>query len=419
MIFFTAWRESKKLRSRKKELKSALSHSLRADDDILTLEEKESLHHLKQDLQDLKNSGLSNQEQHEILEKMESSYNRICCSKSSFFMTMRGILDVLAVALSVAFGIRALFLQPFQIPSGSMQPTLFGIHYVDEAESAPYRNGFCNLFLPLAMSKAELTVKKDGVLLAGSSPFTRSIAEMSSYLFRPAEFYSKASRVVVDDLFYTLPGHDVKNGIYRYLDQDPEGRFFRKGETVFKGYLSTGDHLFVERASINFAELQRGDVFVFNTEGLKDFNGNTLSGYYYIKRLVGLPGDTLKIINNVLYVKPENQDSFTRIDELCPKMKKLYSGKGGYHGHLGLGLLSSGMEYQVPQGHYFAMGDNSSNSLDSRSWGSVPRENIVGRAWSIFWPFTRRWGWVDRQEPLDVPTVFSQNGTQPVTMRLQ
>ncbi len=418
MKFLTEWRNRKKLCSRKKELKSALHHTLRSDDDILSVENKEILQDLSQQLSALKNSGLPAAEQHESLEKMEQTYQRVTGGKT-FVMSVRGFLDVLAVALSVAFGIRALFLQPFQIPSGSMQPTLFGIHYVDAAESEPYRTGVCNLFLPLAMSKAEIKVQEDGMMLAGSSPFSRTLADLASDLFRPSGFYTRASRVVVGDLFYTLPGQDVKNSIYRYLDQDPEGKFYRKGDTVFSGYLSTGDHLFVERISIHFSELQRGEVFVFNTENIRDIHGNALSGFYYIKRLVGLPGDTLKIVDRVLYVKPRGEDSFKRLDELNPALKKLYAGKGGYHGHLPMGLLAYEMEYTVPDGHYFAMGDNSANSLDSRSWGCVPRQNIVGRAWSIFWPVTRRWGFVDRKEPLDVLTTFSEDSSVPRNMRLQ
>jgi signal peptidase I len=64
------------------------------------------------------------------------------------------------------------------------------------------------------------------------------------------------------------------------------------------------------------------------------------------------------------------------------------------------------------------MGDNSQFSLDSRFFGSVPRRNLIGRAWLVFWPFSRRWGWVDRQGPVDVPTGQPEGATFP-SMYLQ
>jgi signal peptidase I len=50
--------------------------------------------------------------------------------------------------------------------------------------------------------------------------------------------------------------------------------------------------------------------------------------------------------------------------------------------------------YYVPADCYWAMGDNSPNSLDSRYWGGVPRQNLIGRGYFVFWPITSRWGWI-------------------------
>ena len=134
------------------------------------------------------------------------------------------------------------------------------------------------------------------------------------------------------------------------------------------------------------------------------------SGDYYIKRLVGMPLDTLKIVDDVLYIKPDKAEKFVPVYELAPNMKKLYSGKGGYQGHSNRipgetnFLRYSTDEYQVPAGHYFMLGDNTRFSADSRVWGPVPRRNLIGRPAIVFWPFSRRWGTVDRLEPLEVPT---------------
>jgi signal peptidase I len=50
--------------------------------------------------------------------------------------------------------------------------------------------------------------------------------------------------------------------------------------------------------------------------------------------------------------------------------------------------------YYVPADDYWAMGDNSPDSKDSRYWGGVPKQNLVGRGYFVFWPFTSRWGWI-------------------------
>ncbi len=163
-------------------------------------------------------------------------------------------------------------------------------------------------------------------------------------------------------------------------------------------------------------------MIVFNTDGLT-VDGRRLadaSGFYYIKRLVGLPGDTLKIVGNQLYVKPQGAKVFKKIQEIAPAFEKIYSGKGGYQGHLnhmGRYLATPGEEFKLGPDRYFMMGDNSSFSLDSRFFGAVPRENLVGKAWIVFWPFTRRWGWVDRQGPIDAPTGEPERGTFKVMYR--
>ena len=406
-----SWRKKRKARKERKDLRSAVLHTLRAEDDLLEDEKKASLQQILHRLDSVPPADLP-------MDELTQQYEKIA-EVNTFAYNMRNILDVLAVALSVAFGIRALYLQPFKIPTSSMQPTLFGIHYVDEAQSAPFRNKVIDFFLPFGMSRAEIIAVESGTLQKGADPFQRSFLEAAKDLLHPEDCYFSASRVMLGHTWHLLPGNDVSNTIYRYLDRSPENRHFESGETVFKGYLSSGDHLFVERLSIHFVPLKRGEVFIFNTEGLHGSNGLPLSGYYYIKRLAGLPGDTLKIKNNTLYIRPQGEKEFRRAEEISPYFRKLYSGKGGYQGHAPMGLLAEGREYTVPAGHYFALGDNTNNSLDSRDWGALPRKNIVGRALNVFWPVTRRWGLVDRTDPIDVPTVFSKYTSQPSAMRMQ
>lgn len=252
-----------------------------------------------------------------------------------------------------------------------MQPTLYGIHYIDGGRStircwASWPGPLD--WLLFSTRRAEATIKTPGELDVNS--------------------FRAAGSMLADSTSFTIGGQSTSSPgderkVIEYADLEA-GRSYRPGEKLADGYLSMGDHLFVERWSIYLTPLRRGDVMVFTTEGL-EADGRKhadLSGFFYIKRLVGLPGDTLKIVGNVLMIKPAGEEKFRPVYEIEPAFEKLYSGKGGYQGHLGgMGSLiaSPQQEYVVPKDHYFMMGDNSQFSLDSRFFGAVPRRNLVGR----------------------------------------
>jgi len=111
---------------------------------------------------------------------------------------------------------------------------------------------------------------------------------------------------------------------------------------------------------------RRGDVivFIYPEDPKKDF----------IKRLVGLPGDTVEIKSGSIYVnsKPLLDPVFNHV---------YYYNRGDY------GL--EGQKITVPKDSYFVLGDNSASSKDSRYWGFVPRRSILGRAMFIYWPLNR------------------------------
>ncbi|MDR0931648.1 MAG: signal peptidase I [Victivallales bacterium] len=398
MNFFERRRAKKQLAKLKNEIR-LVRHN---DDDLLSIEQKQELDALILDLQKVQ------------LDKAASCMSE-CALKFNKAVppyrhrTIRGWLDLLLVVGAVAFGIRALFLQPFRIPTSSMQPTLYGIHYIDAQTTVNPLIG--KLPAPLnwllfSARNAEAKVTAPGKLDIDS--------------FRPAgNALSDSTAFSIGDQTYKLPG--VVQKVIEYADLEP-GREYKIGDTLADGFLSMGDHLFVERWSIYLASLKRGDIMVFTTEGLSA-NGRNLaemSGFFYIKRLVGLPGDTLRIVNNVLEVKPDGETKFRPIYELSPKFEKLYSNKGGYQGHLsGMGELVAypQQQYTVPKDHYFMMGDNSRFSLDSRFFGAVPRRNLIGKAWVAFWPFSRRWGLIDHTDPVDAPTGEAVKGTYPVMYR--
>ena len=105
----------------------------------------------------------------------------------------------------------------------------------------------------------------------------------------------------------------------------------------------------------------RGDVIVFKYPNSPEVA--------YVKRLMGMPGDTLEMIGRTVYIngKPLKESYTQHIDS------------GSINEHYG--------PYHIPQGQYFAMGDNRDNSQDSRFWGFVPRDYILGKALVIYWSF--------------------------------
>ncbi len=153
---------------------------------------------------------------------------------------------------------------------------------------------------------------------------------------------------------------------------------------------------------VEMNEPQRGEVMVFIPPH---------DSRYFIKRVVGLPGDTVRYEDKVLYINDERVQA-QPIDQVEIEMP---------NGMMQRGILLTetlgAVEHQtqimnapsrdggrtvwvVPQGHYFMMGDNRDNSADSRVWGAVPEENIVGKAFAI---------WMHKEPGWSLPT-FRRNG---------
>lgn len=134
---------------------------------------------------------------------------------------------------------------------------------------------------------------------------------------------------------------------------------------------------------------ERGDVFVFR------FPKNPKIDY--IKRVIGLPGDKIGYFNKTVYINGKAVEQQVKSKDislkgLIPERSKLLTEKLGVKEHDLLidpdRRLVEG-EMLVPEGHYFAMGDNRDNSNDSRFWGAVPEENLVGKAFFIW----MSWDW--------------------------
>jgi signal peptidase I len=157
-----------------------------------------------------------------------------------------------------------------------------------------------------------------------------------------------------------------------------------------------GDHLLVDKLSyappgslsrwfLPYTEVRRGDIIVFRYP--MDIRQN------YVKRVIGVPGDHIRVVDKVVYlngkplVEPYTQHIFPGLE---PYRDNFPSSPAGPVAGRALEMLSAhvvGSELVVPPESYFAMGDNRDNSLDSRYWGFVPRENIIGKPLVIFWSY--------------------------------
>ncbi len=129
--------------------------------------------------------------------------------------------------------------------------------------------------------------------------------------------------------------------------------------------LIPADMLFVNKAIYKFSEPQRGDVIVFKYPDDPSL--------FFIKRIAGLPGEKLEIRDGQLVING--------------KIVKSIAPGGGYLNAGGYG--QEGQVIEIPKENYFVLGDNTLNSKDSRYWGFVPKENLIGKAYKIYYPFDR------------------------------
>jgi signal peptidase I len=159
--------------------------------------------------------------------------------------------------------------------------------------------------------------------------------------------------------------------------------------------LLIGDYLLVDKVHFGeggvwghllpYAAIRRGDIIVFRYP-VKPVQ-------HFVKRVIAVPGDTVRLINKQVYVngKPLTEkyalyrsslhdvyrDDFPRTDYIVPQVESSW--------WVQMRGLVHGGELRVPPEEYFVMGDNRDESLDSRYWGFVPRENIIGRPLLIYW----------------------------------
>jgi len=166
-----------------------------------------------------------------------------------------------------------------------------------------------------------------------------------------------------------------------------------------KQTLRIGDHVLVDRETFappahwalfqHYREIRRGDIIVFIKPHEPDLT--------LVKRVIGIPGDRIHMRNGVVYVngvaqnepqatRPTSSDYDPYRDDFPSLPAQEAAGATGLWS-VEMPTYKQGDDLVVPAGKYFAMGDNRLRSLDSRYWGFVPRENILGRPLFNYWSF--------------------------------
>jgi signal peptidase I len=342
-------------------------------------------------------------------------------------------VEVLLVALAVAMGIRTFFLQPFKIPTGSMQPTLFGV---------TAKPNYTQLWEAIRMgqedrAKSEFEkdsqIQKDLVIPTGWQRVMEWFQGNSYIHFvAPTDGAVESVGPVTRFLIFNIKQSFVFAGEEHTLWFPPDfgeapgnltplvyragllhGRVFHKGDDVIKLRMTTGDHLFVDRLTYNFRKPNRGDTIVFETAGIPQEmreRWGIPEDEFYIKRLVGLPGERVQIGDD-RHLRINGQ----RLDAGTPHFENVYGfdpklppRESEWSGHVNgtvaqeykmnnLGGVpffpDENTTYDVPSDSCLPMGDNTCNSLDSRFWGAIPEKYVIGKSFFVYWPITTRFGW--------------------------
>lgn len=316
-----------------------------------------------------------------------------------------GIRDTLIMALELAvliLGSRAFFVQPMVIPTGSAQPTFWGITAVPLAGSRD------DAIPSIPLRIWDLFIKGEAYCYAeaeAEGPL-EMVSETKSVPFIPFLGFATVR----------IGGHDqriwfVPELLSNYLVQvDANGRrqqpYYRRGDRIIAAKFRSGDHLFVERFTYNFRHPRRGETIVFRSEAHPGMTPNT----HYIKRLVGLGGEKVRIGDDRhVYIDGRalttNDYGFENVYSFNPQEPPR---PDHYSGHVNekvsralagrsasaFNFPDGNTEYQIRPGHYVCFGDNTMNSADSRYWGEpdFPQERVIGKELAVFWPFTERFG---------------------------
>jgi len=390
-------------------------HILCAQRDLLTPQAVENMTRALAAVQDAVRSGAKDEALKKEMERLEQAANKWLRPYSH--PAWRENVEVLLVAITVVVAIWTFFLKTFKIPTGSMQPTLFGVTSRNLLNDSSFQKptGWERVKEWFeGVSYVHVVADTDGELQAVEPPVHLLIFNIKQTIWIGGQ-----SQTIWFPPDYGEQNLQMRAGLRTRVDFG-EGQKYQKGQDVVKIQVVAGDHLFVDRLTYNFRKPQRGEIVVFATAGIPEERREPFrvpGDQFYIKRLVGLGGETLSLAPDYEVVGASQFGgggvpvghllvNGQPLSASTPHFENLYSFPGvppgtktipyqenQYQGHALIRELGPGREFQVATNHLFVMGDNTMNSLDSRFWGDFPADSVIGKSFFVYWPITQRFGW--------------------------
>lgn len=297
------------------------------------------------------------------------------------FPKWRENVEVLVVAISMAMACRTYFIQPFKIPTGSMQPTLNGVTARPQEGRQWYDRMPLNLVNLAVFGERYVEVKAKASGTVGPlKSYEDHYAFVIGGIPHPVRLTLRPDSPFMDPAFAD-PAQSMQ------LHAKPGDRV-EKGQVIASGRVRQGDHIFVNKVLYHFTRPKRGQIIVFDTNYIpgKEFLG-ILPDTFYIKRLVGLSGETISIRDRHLVVdgRPvEEPFAFKRL-VTDPRYR-------GYVTRPGSRLPNETAEIRLGDRQFLPFGDNTTSSLDGRYFGPVTEKALVGPSFFVYWPFGAHWG---------------------------
>lgn len=172
-------------------------------------------------------------------------------------------------------------------------------------------------------------------------------------------YSTSRTRQILENVFYIGIAIVLALLIQRFIARP----FIVNGSSMLPT-LHSSEYIIIDQVKYKFNDIERGDVVVFRAPPEPN--------KFYIKRIIGLPNETVKISNGKV----------TIINKEYPEGFQLNENHIKY-------TTNTDLTYKVPNENYFVMGDNRAESFDSKDWGSLPKEEIRGRAWLRLFPFNK------------------------------
>ena len=423
--------------------------------DLLSAAQLQQLEDAQGELKKLTKDGSKAGALRESIERLEKAL-RQCGGRIYPANSLVENVEFFLVAAIVILGMRAYFVQPFKIPTNSMWPTYYGMTAeVFQPGEEPGLLGKAARLVGLGAINYAMKAPADGEVLVpvfryelqdGQSYIAAAYTERPgrSFFIFPTTLREYTFAVGNETVKLSVPADwgrseygfdDVINKTFSAGQPDilarawqqavaggrkietsivpfqsggktvdarvywlPMNKTVRKGDRIVSFDILTGDLLFVDRLTYNFFPPKVGQGFVFHTRQIPGIGVDQ----YYVKRLVGLPGDTLEVRRPKAGIADGEQQVLGASEgqlfrngrpiQGAEAFTKNANKDGKYPGYTAGGRLSFGQILSVPDNSFFAMGDNSPNSSDGRVWGFVPDKEVVGRPLFIYYPLTKRWG---------------------------